>query len=66
MALNKAITNPTNPGTLRPDFFPELIIKNVFNFFNFLDFDYNIKFPNIINNSNAFAIWSFFFSNNIF
>jgi hypothetical protein len=65
MDSNKTVADPTDPGTLRPNLTPEPTTGSVFNLPDFPDFDHHIELPNNIDNTDAFAIWSLFFNDDI-
>lgn len=68
MATIEAIADPTDPGTLRPNHPPQLVIGDHYNLHDYPPFEHQINLPpsvaidNTNANSNAFSIWSLFFS----
>jgi hypothetical protein len=62
MASIGAVEDPTDPGTLRPDFPPEPTIGTAYDLREYPQFCSNINLPIGTSNIDAFAIWSLFFS----
>ena len=62
MATTGAIADPTDPGTLRPDLPPEPVIGTHFDLREYPQFHHKINLPLGVDNTNAFSIWSLFFT----
>jgi hypothetical protein len=62
MANNEAIADPIDPGTLRPDLPPEPVVGTHFNLREYPLFHHKVNLSQGVNNSNAFSIWSLFFT----
>ena len=62
MPPTEAIADPTDPGTLRPNLPPEPAIGDHYNLRKYPQFHRKINLPPGVDNTDAFGIWSQFFS----